>query len=164
MIYDEQIQLPVLDRDNETYQLYAAVVHSGYSMDYGHYVTYACDSKKRWYKFNDSFITETTIEDFKRLEPPDTPYILFYKRCTDTPIEDAPVITTLSKTLQEHIEQDKQRTGDDRRSKLRVAKPSGVTFSSNNYWDKNNGDDDDENGPPSGCRDAMNVSGPQCLC
>ncbi|XP_058793188.1 ubiquitin carboxyl-terminal hydrolase 35 isoform X2 [Phymastichus coffea] len=163
VIYDEEIKLPVLDRDNETYQLYAAVVHSGYSMDYGHYVTYACDSKKRWYKFSDSLVVETTIEDFKRLEPPDTPYILFYKRCTDTPIEDAPEITTLSKRLQEHVEQDKQRVGDDRRNKLKIAKQSNVTFSS--HWDsKKNDDEDDENGaPPSSCRDAMNVTGPKCL-
>ena len=51
---------------------------------------------------------KTTLLDFKRLHPPDTPYILFYKKnsAADTFEEDSPSISTLSKTLPDYIEID----------------------------------------------------------
>ncbi|CAH1980782.1 unnamed protein product [Acanthoscelides obtectus] len=61
------------------YELYAAVVHCGSSVDSGHYYTFAKDGAD-WYKFNDCSVSRTTAENLCRLKPPETPYILFYSR------------------------------------------------------------------------------------
>ncbi|XP_043644081.1 ubiquitin carboxyl-terminal hydrolase 35 [Drosophila teissieri] len=63
------------------YDLYAGVVHAGYSMDSGHYFTFAADQAKNWYKFNDNVVTHSKPEEMHNLTSPNTPYILFYKMC-----------------------------------------------------------------------------------
>ncbi|KAK9751600.1 Ubiquitin carboxyl-terminal hydrolase [Popillia japonica] len=70
--------------DNVRYDLYAAVVHCGSSVDSGHYYTYARDETD-WYKFNDYMVFRTQPEELCQLQPPETPYILFYSRhdCVD---------------------------------------------------------------------------------
>ena len=149
--YDETIQLPVSDSSPETYRLYAAVVHSGYSMDYGHYFTYACDSKQQWYRFNDSYVSScTTSQEFKRLEPPDTPYILFYEKSTSAGLfeEDKLELTTLSKHIQDIVEADTKtlysvRYRDDR-------KRAGYPLSRHD-------NSDDDNPPSSTCRGPINI-------
>lgn len=60
------------------YRLYAAVVHSGVSMETGHYFTYGSDGTG-CYKFDDSYVSKATIADIHNLQPPHTPYILFYQ-------------------------------------------------------------------------------------
>ncbi|XP_050301404.1 ubiquitin carboxyl-terminal hydrolase 38 [Anthonomus grandis grandis] len=62
------------------YDLYAAVVHYGTSVDSGHYYTFAKDPTVGWYKFNDSAVTKCGEESLHLLKPPETPYILFYAR------------------------------------------------------------------------------------
>lgn len=47
------------------YKLFAAVVHSGMSLDSGHYYTFAND-KDLWFKFNDSYVTRSTLEELHR--------------------------------------------------------------------------------------------------
>lgn len=61
------------------YELYAAVVHCGSSVDSGHYYTYAKDDIN-WYKFNDNFVMKSATSELHNLIPPETPYILFYSR------------------------------------------------------------------------------------
>ncbi|KAL7307934.1 hypothetical protein TKK_0000027 [Trichogramma kaykai] len=156
--YDQTIQLPVFDQDPVSYKLYAAVVHSGYSMDYGHYFTYACDADSQWYKFNDSYVSETTFEDFKRLEPPDTPYILFYKKCTDAREQEDVELMSLSKRLQDYVEDDRRMHGEDRRN-IHIAKPSALRY---NYYNRDRNDDDDDK-PPSHCRSGCSVPHNTCL-
>lgn len=62
-----------------TYKLYAAIVHSGMNIDSGHYYTYAADQQGNWFKFNDSFISRSSLRDVKELSDLNTPYILFYE-------------------------------------------------------------------------------------
>lgn len=77
------LQIVQLDKnirlDKYQYELYAAVVHCGSSVDSGHYYTFAKDQSD-WYKFNDSSVIKTSIEDLCKLKPPETPYVLFYSR------------------------------------------------------------------------------------
>ncbi|XP_011494837.1 PREDICTED: ubiquitin carboxyl-terminal hydrolase 35 [Ceratosolen solmsi marchali] len=164
VFYNETIQLPVLEKSKETFRLYAAVVHSGYNMDYGHYITYACDARNRWYKFNDSYVSESSIEEFKSLEPPDTPYILFYKKCDDTLEADAPEFSVLSKNLQDYInKQNRQCLKDHRASGSKVRRHATPLYKPNNFGGKDVNDDEDDNPPPSNCRAALNVPQRPCL-
>jgi ubiquitin carboxyl-terminal hydrolase 35/38 len=91
VIHDETIALPVdvtsTNVEKVTYCLYAAVIHSGMSMDCGHYYTYATDGK--WFKFNDNYVTESSINELHNLSPPNTPYILFYQMMTPHPTAKA---------------------------------------------------------------------------
>lgn len=77
------------------YELYAAVVHCGSSVDSGHYYTFAKD-KTEWYKFNDSSVIKSSVEDLCKLKPPETPYVLFYSR------EDISEPETLPRALLAH--------------------------------------------------------------
>ncbi|XP_054012708.1 ubiquitin carboxyl-terminal hydrolase 35-like [Hylaeus anthracinus] len=159
VMYNETIQLPVstpLCTTTETYQLYAAVVHSGYSMDYGHYFTYARDSKQNWYKFNDSYVSQTTFNDFKDLKPPDTPFILFYEKCVPFEgiyDEEKPELSTLSKHLQELVANDTTAYIEELRhqaEKSQRSRHSSILL-------RKNENSDDENPPPSSCRGAVNM-------
>lgn len=165
VVYNDTIQLPVSTQPNtitETYQLYAAVVHSGYSMDYGHYFTYACDSKQNWYKFNDNYVTHTSLEDFRSLKPPDTPYILFYEKlgASNGIYEDKPELSTLSKHIQEIVAKDRAAYIEETRHQAEKSQHNRYqsTFlrRSDNF--------DDENPPPSSCRGAVNIQTNPFLC
>lgn len=65
------------------YRLYAAVVHSGVSMETGHYFTYGTDATGSCYRFDDSYVCKSNIAELHNLQPPQTPYILFYHRVDD---------------------------------------------------------------------------------
>ncbi|XP_066603063.1 ubiquitin carboxyl-terminal hydrolase 35 [Prorops nasuta] len=150
VMYNETIQLPVSSNtytalECETYQLYAAVVHSGYSMDYGHYFTYARDSKNNWFKFNDSYISQATIHDFKNLKPPDTPYILFYEKSAlleRVYDEEKPPLSSLSKRLQDLVDKDTTIYIEE------LKRQASNVFKDNS---------DDDNPPPSSCRGAVDI-------
>ncbi|XP_011313993.1 ubiquitin carboxyl-terminal hydrolase 35 [Fopius arisanus] len=164
--YDEKIQLNVstpISNETETYQLYAAVVHSGYSMDYGHYFTYASDSKQNWYKFNDSYVYKTPLDEFKSLEPPDTPYILFYEKVTKTEgiyEDDKPELATLSKHIQDLVERDIHAYDEELRKqeeKKKCQRGRHISLL------RRNDNSDDENPPPSSCRGAIDMQTNQFL-
>ncbi|KAF7988594.1 hypothetical protein HCN44_001167 [Aphidius gifuensis] len=167
VIYNETIKLPVTTQSStidENYKLYAAVVHCGYSMDYGHYFTYARDSKLNWYKFNDSYVSKTTFEDFKCLESPDTPYILFYEKIQDNHSidnnnnddNDKPDIKNLNKYLQDLINNDHLSYNDDF-NKQNEKKNSQSERNILTTYKKNDNYDDDNNPPPSNCRSEIDM-------
>ncbi|XP_067631153.1 ubiquitin carboxyl-terminal hydrolase 38 [Eurosta solidaginis] len=85
VFHDEKVSVKVCAEDtleeisSVHYDLYAGVVHSGFSMDSGHYYTYAADVTNKWYKFNDNIVTPSKSEELHNLTPPNTPYILFYQ-------------------------------------------------------------------------------------
>ncbi|RZB38695.1 ubiquitin carboxyl-terminal hydrolase 35 [Asbolus verrucosus] len=86
------------------YELYAAVVHCGSSVDSGHYYTFAKDGEE-WFKFNDCSVMRTMSEELCSLKPPETPYILFYSRQDFSEPETLPR-TVLSQRLQSLISKD----------------------------------------------------------
>ncbi|XP_075165352.1 deubiquitinating apoptotic inhibitor [Haematobia irritans] len=101
VFHDEKVSLKVCSPENLEeiatvhYDIYAGVVHSGFSMDSGHYYTYAADASNKWYKFNDSIVTPSRTEELHNLTPPNTPYILFYQmgaRSNETPETSTKVI------------------------------------------------------------------------
>lgn len=75
----QRVKLDPVVHLGEQYNLYAAVVHCGSSVDSGHYYTYAKDGDE-WYKFNDCAVIQSSEEELCNLRPPETPYILFYSR------------------------------------------------------------------------------------
>lgn len=158
VVYNDTIKLPVSAGSSmltETYHLYAAVVHSGHNMDYGHYFTYARDSKQDWYKFNDNYVSETSLEAFKSLEPPDTPYILFYEKSElhDKIYEDSkPELSKLNKHLQELVEIDSMAFGEEMKQYI-ISQCRKYPILSNRRYDNS----DDENPPSSNCRNAINI-------
>lgn len=47
------------------YRLYSAVVHSGMSLDSGHYYTFA-QNVDRWFKFNDSYVSKSKVDELHK--------------------------------------------------------------------------------------------------
>lgn len=87
--------------DHSTYVLYAAVIHTGTTLDQGHYYTLAKDNDV-WHLYNDEFVTaadESCLHDLNRAS---TPYILFYRRI-DVEEGTAPSLEELPPRLQELI-------------------------------------------------------------
>ena len=80
--HDEEITLKIITEIGQLitlkYILFAAIVHSGYSLDSGHYYTYAADHPDCWFKFNDNYVTKCSIQELHNLPNSNTPYILFY--------------------------------------------------------------------------------------
>ncbi|XP_037034866.1 ubiquitin carboxyl-terminal hydrolase 38 [Bradysia coprophila] len=165
--HNPKISVKVLSEDGLSehfvqYRLYAAVVHSGVSMDSGHYFTYGSDQPDdgdgRWYKFNDSFVTECNITALKSLRSPNTPYVLFYEReyesdhsaattpnnCDDS--NNYPSLNDLPTRLRTYVDYENNRYEMEKR--LRQPKFGAVSNFTNNFSSDN---DDDQPPPPSSC-------------
>lgn len=155
------------------YRLYAAVVHSGVSMDSGHYYTYGSDQPDdgSWYKFNDSVVTECKIDALKSLRSPNTPYVLFYEReydddhsvVTDTSNGDDsqhiyPALSDLPLRLRSYVDYENNRYEMEKR--LRQPKLGNVNNFSNNFSSNN----DDDQPPPSSCGGNSFTSGNPYIC
>ncbi|KAJ6640888.1 Ubiquitin carboxyl-terminal hydrolase 35 [Pseudolycoriella hygida] len=159
--HQKQISVKVLSDDGLSehvqYRLYAAVVHSGVSMDSGHYYTYGSDQPDdgSWYKFNDSLVTECNITALNSLRSPNTPYVLFYERECDEDNFVAtngygdnnynyPSLNDLPSRLRTYVDRENSRYEMEKR--LRQPKFGSVYTFSNNFPSDN---DDDQ--PPSSC-------------
>ncbi|XP_065313045.1 ubiquitin carboxyl-terminal hydrolase 36-like [Gordionus sp. m RMFG-2023] len=59
---------------NMHYRLYAVLVHSGYSTNYGHYFCYCKAQNGFWYRMDDANVTQTSLQKVLSQEA----YILFY--------------------------------------------------------------------------------------
>lgn len=83
------------------YTLYGAVIHSGTSIDSGHYYSVAKDNGQ-WYDFDDEVVTRCDDDILKNLGSPNTPYMLFYRREDVVDIE-LPVSSMLPSRLLDAI-------------------------------------------------------------
>ena len=72
MFHDETISVKVRTSHDANskrtvqYQLHSAVVHSGVSLDSGHYYTFAREKNAVWYKFNDSYVSTSTLQELHK--------------------------------------------------------------------------------------------------
>lgn len=153
------------------YQLYAVVVHSGMSMDAGHYYTYASDEPDSWYMFNDSYVTKCGVGDVHRLRAPNTPYILFYRLVDNQaqeemvdvvldeveeaiggPGESLPELEELPSYLKDFVVKDNftycQEMQKEGGSKEAMKSYGGTKY---NYYRKDEDGDDDQPPPQSSC-------------
>lgn len=176
--HNTKISVKVLSDDGLTehyvqYRLYAAVVHSGVSMDSGHYYTYGTYGSDQpdgsWYKFNDSFVTECNITALKNLRSPNTPYVLFYEReygddqsvaiATNNGDDSTnyPALDDLPDRLRNYVDLENNRYEMEKR--LRQPK-----FGNVNYSNSFSSDNDDDKPPPSSCGGSSFTSGNQYIC
>ncbi|XP_017039184.1 ubiquitin carboxyl-terminal hydrolase 35 [Drosophila ficusphila] len=159
------------------YDLYAGVVHAGFSMDSGHYFTFAADQEKNWYKFNDNLVTHSQPEEMHNLTSPNTPYILFYKMCgrsnesngtsascssglglgsshqmVSVPFSPPLTLDELPRQLRDYVRKDNHVYNEELRMQ-RYKRDSGGHgrngFVSRHSFD-GDGDEDDQAPPPSG--------------
>ena len=116
VIYPKQLVLSVNDKP-EVYMLYAVVIHSGLTLDGGHYYTIARSSvppatatepttgkQDSWLMFNDaivSFSDLNSLMDLSKKYSNDTPYMLFYCR-----IADVAASSPISSSAPLHLRQD----------------------------------------------------------
>ncbi|XP_060653597.1 ubiquitin carboxyl-terminal hydrolase 38 [Drosophila nasuta] len=171
VFHDESVVVKVCGNDSlqETcsvhYDLYAGVVHAGYSMDSGHYFTFAADQSKNWFKFNDSLVTNSQPQEMHNLTSPNTPYILFYQMCGRSsevsdngpliPMVPVPMVPPLKldelpRTLRDYVKQDNREYTEElkllhfKRNVKRNNVSDNGTMTRNGY----EGDDEDDQSPP----------------
>ncbi|XP_045784830.1 ubiquitin carboxyl-terminal hydrolase 38 [Maniola jurtina] len=101
--YNNNVTLPTIRTQgiHASYNLFAAVVHSGTTLDLGHYYTLAKDNDI-WHKYNDCIVSPIDESHLNKLSRSSTPYILFYRRAdVDEPV--VPRMEELPRTLQDEI-------------------------------------------------------------
>ena len=81
------LNLPIIINNKVKYLLYAAVIHSGTSAEFGHYYTIGRhdnnNNNNNWFMFNDQMVSISTYDKLCKLSHiynTDVPYLLFYKR------------------------------------------------------------------------------------
>ena len=79
--YEERIDLSKqveTNIENNTYRLISIITHFGESGTSGHFISFCyVQSKKKWYEFNDSIVTESSFEE---ASTKGDSYVLFYQR------------------------------------------------------------------------------------
>lgn len=103
MYHNHTVTLPTVrsQADHSAYALYAAVIHTGTTLDSGHYYTVAKDNDQ-WHMYNDDIVSVTNESELNGLNRASTPYILFYRR-TDIEEGTAPSLEELPPRLQESV-------------------------------------------------------------
>lgn len=103
MHHNSNVTLPTVrsQAEHAAYTLYAAVIHSGTTLDSGHYYTLAKDND-HWYLYNDDSVMDSDESELEDVTSDATPYILFYRR-NDIIEPAAPSLTEVPPVLQEMV-------------------------------------------------------------
>lgn len=154
--YPETLLVPVAGAP-VGYALYAVVLHSGLSPEHGHYYAYARPSAsgtaQTWRRFNDSDVAPSTFADFSaitRAFRSDVPYLLFYRRLDEPPVDAAaPVRFDVPGALQEQVAADNRRFVEEQQRDQRRRHLQRAAHVSQRY----HYDDPGAGGPPPFCKD-----------
>ncbi|XP_039763299.1 ubiquitin carboxyl-terminal hydrolase 38 isoform X2 [Pararge aegeria] len=120
--YNHTITLPTVRAQavHASYNVFAAVIHAGTTLDSGHYYTLAKDNDQ-WHKYNDCSVTYADESHLNKLNRSSTPYILFYRR-SDIEEPPAPTFEQLPRALRDEISSDNKLYVETVR-KLRIGRP-----------------------------------------
>lgn len=120
--HNHSVTLPTVRSQavHSAYNLFAAVIHAGTTLDSGHYYTLAKDNDQ-WHKYNDDEVTLEDENHLNGLNRSSTPYILFYRR-TDIEEGTAPSLEELPPKLQELVMAHNKHYVDTVR-KIRLTRP-----------------------------------------
>lgn len=97
------------------YELYAILVHSGMSVNSGHYFSFCKTSRGTWAKFDDCTVTPMQIEHVLKRQP----YLLYYRRVSPNPLSGHSSVGSISvpRSISPHHQ-------NQQRSKTPSPKPS----------------------------------------
>jgi len=108
--------------DGTWYELYAVLVHSGFSCQSGHYYAYAKASNGQWYCFNDASVYQVNVNQVLNQQA----YLLFYHKSHSTNklvsrqsilgAQREPILDVLSKEMK-----------SNQKSSSFLSKPNGLT-------------------------------------
>lgn len=154
--YPQLLNLPIQGGSTVRYILYAVVIHSGVTLDGGHYYTLARSSNLTpedahgtsssivpWFMFNDSQVTRTDFESLislSRKYATDTPYLLWYRRATDEDIASSYCAPLTSPTLPASL----KNMIDEDNAKFLREKFHAVSQLTRTNWAPPKGDDDQD--------------------
>lgn len=177
--YPSALTLPVLNDQEEAYELTSVIVHSGTSSESGHYYAYARSEDDRWILFNDSRVSFSSFASFSSVTSKfakDTAYVLVYAKTSschgnhrDTPLH-ADLVSAVEKDnllyvqvrghffvvlfLTLFLTLQEEEAAREREMRQRE-KSSSNSFSSK--WN-------DHNGPPGSCGGGGFGSMPRFVC
>lgn len=158
--YPQRLDLPIDGGKTVSYVLYAVVIHSGITLDGGHYYTLARsstlnaedihgNSSEPWFMFNDSQVSRTDFESLislSRKYPTDTPYLLWYRRLDEQDVSDG---TRRSPSAPIHLPEDLKRIVDEDNAKfLRERLQTMSRLTRSNWAPPKNDDEDSHRGDP----------------
>lgn len=134
VVYPEWIDIHVEDStsglsNSVPYILYAVVMHSGQSAEYGHYYAYARHSSPAsslqnelapWHRFNDENVAPSSFESFSKITRQfhnDVAYLLFYARVKDASQMSLRNESTVAASLLAHTRRDNEKFATSRASR-----------------------------------------------
>jgi uncharacterized UBP type Zn finger protein len=82
VLYELFLNTSFIKSSKSVYELTSIVIHAGSQLSRGHYYTYTTTQDKKWFKLNDTSVSQIKFEEIVRnlnILKEHTPYILFYK-------------------------------------------------------------------------------------
>ena len=131
------------------YLLYAAVIHSGRSAEFGHYYAIGRHVKKalksyhenratdKWYMFNDRSVSISTYDKLCKVShmyKTDVPYLLFYKRIDENIPNDDKIVNINDK--EKELVMDKQGNNNNQGTEPQLDPVSTIDDENDDEWEK----------------------------
>lgn len=158
--YPQRLDLPIEGGATVSYVLYAVVIHSGVTLDGGHYYTLARssdlspedilgngNSTAPWFMFNDSQVSRTDFESLislSRKYPTDTPYLLWYRRVSDDQEGSLPDRGTNTHSVPLILPTDLKRLVDEDNAKFVQERLRNISRQTRGNWMPPKKDDDQD--------------------